>query len=63
MKQNNRRPQYKVRQNVKLKNRFTNDVLFGDIINEEEIEGKPFYIMKVGPRTLKLAKDGYSITK
>lgn len=63
MKTNNRRPQYKIRPNVKVKNRFTNDVLVGDIINEEEIEGKPFFIMKVGPRTLKLAKDGYSITK
>jgi hypothetical protein len=35
----------------------------GNLINEDEIEGRKFYVMQVGERTLKLAKDSYSPNK
>jgi hypothetical protein len=46
-----------------LVNRFNNETVKGDLINEEEIEGKPFYVMRVGQRVMKLAKDAYAQKK
>ena len=54
---------YIIRPNTNFKNNITKEVLVGDIINEEEIEGKRFYIVKIGPRVLKFSKEGYSIMK
>jgi hypothetical protein len=53
--------QYKPKTNVKLKNKLTNDIMLVDIINEDSIEGKAFWIVKTNQRTLKLAKDAYVI--
>ena len=39
---------YIVKPNVTLVNRFNNERIDGDLINEEEIEGKPFYVIRVG---------------
>jgi len=61
MKRN--RPLYKVKPNISFKNNITKEVTVCDIVNEEEIEGKRFYIVKIGPRILKFAKEGYSIVK
>ncbi|NBW58391.1 hypothetical protein EBR43_11585 [bacterium] len=57
------RPLYKVKPNIFFKNNITKEVVNGDIINEEEIEGRRFYIVRMGSRVLKFAKEGYSIVK
>jgi len=58
-----RRPDYKVKQNITLKNIFNNTDFCGDIINEEEIEGKGFYVLRVNNRIYKLAKDAHILQK
>ena len=57
------RKAYKIKPNNNFKNNITKEVVSGDIINEEEIEGKRYYIAKIGPRVLKFSKEGYSILK
>ncbi len=51
--------------NVILVNRFNNEVIECDIINEDEIEGKKFFVVKAAhtARILKLAKDAYTIKR
>ena len=61
MRQN--RPLYKVKPNISFKNNITKEITVGDIVNEEEIEGRRFYIVKIGTRFLKFSKEGYSIVK
>lgn len=53
------RTKFVVKPNYTLYNRLTNEQLVGDLINEDEIEGKKFYVLRVGQRILKLAKDAY----
>lgn len=57
------RNQYKPKLSVKLKNKLNGQLIVGDIINEEEIDGKPFWVVKTNGRVLKLAKDAYSVMK
>lgn len=57
------RQQFVTKPNFSLFNRFNNEQITGDLINEDEIEGKKFYVMRVGPRVLKLAKEAYSTKK
>lgn len=54
-----RRNVYKPRVNVKLKNKFNNEIVTGDIVNEEDIEGKTFWVIKQNARLMKLAKEAY----
>ena len=54
---------YKPKIDAVLKNNFNNETVVGDILNEEEIDGRLFYVVKVGPRTMKLAKDGYKLLR
>lgn len=49
--------------NMTLYNRLNSEKVTGDLINEEEIEGKKFYVMRVGQRMLKLSKDAYTSKK
>lgn len=56
-----RRNVYKPKTNVRLRNKFNNEIIAGDIVNEEEIEGKFFWILKQNARTMKLAKEAYVI--
>lgn len=60
---NNRRPMYEVRRNLYFKNKVNDNSYTGDLINEEDIEGKRFYIVRCNNRTLKLAKEFYTIVK
>jgi putative ribosome biogenesis GTPase RsgA len=60
---NSRRPSYEVRRNLYFKNKVNDNSYTGDLVNEEDIEGKRFYIVKVNNRTLKLAKEFYTIVK
>lgn len=55
---------FSVRTNIALKNKFTMDELYGDIVNEREIEGKPFWVFleENRPGNKLLAKDAWSIT-
>jgi len=55
--------QFVVKPNYTLYNRLNNESITGDLINEDEIEGKKFYVLRVGARKLKLAKDAYSPKK
>lgn len=55
--------QYIVKKNITLSNRLNNETVTGDLVNEDEIDGKKFFVMRVGPRTMKLAKDAYVIKK
>lgn len=57
------RNHYKPKLAVKLKNRLNNQVIVGDIINEEEIDGKQFWVIRTNDRVLKLAKDAYTMSK
>jgi len=52
-----------IKRHVTLFNQFNNEAIVGDIINEDEIEGKKFFVVRVGARVMKLAKDAYSFKK
>ena len=58
-----KRSKFVVKRNVTLTNRVTNETITGDIINEDDIEGRPFFVIKSGARVMKLAKDAYIIKK
>lgn len=53
---------YNIKKNVTLKNRLNNELFSGDIINEENIDGKNFYVLKTNGRFFKFNKDSYTIT-
>lgn len=53
---------YNIKKNVTLKNRLNNELFFGDIINEESIDGKNFYVLKTNGKYFKFNKDSFSIT-
>ena len=59
----NKRPIYKEKKDVLLKNVVTNERTRCDVINEEYIDGKPFFVVKIGPRIFKLAKEGFALAK
>lgn len=58
-----RLPTYQEKKNVLLKNSFSNEKLLCDIINEESIDGKLFFVVRIGQRVLKLAKESHSLVK
>jgi hypothetical protein len=57
---NQQRNTFVTKPNYTLYNHFTNESLTGDLINEDDIEGKKFYVMRINGRVLKFAKDSYS---
>lgn len=59
----NNKPSYKVREHVTLKNIFNTGDIICDIINEEEIDGKMFYVVRANNRVFKVAKEAYIIRK
>lgn len=52
---------YTIKEKITLVNRLNNEHVICDIINEEEIEGKRFYIVKSKNRILKLSKEAFAI--
>lgn len=58
-----RRPVYPEKKDVLLKNSFSNERVKCDIINEESIDGKMFFVVRMGARILKLAKESHSLVK
>lgn len=58
------KPKYNIKPNIKLKNKFNSEIIIGDIINEEEIEGKLYFVMKNQKgNIIKLTKEAYTIIK
>jgi hypothetical protein len=59
------RNQFIKKPNVTLQNRLNNETITGDLVNEDEIDGKMFFVLHVGrpPRLMKLAKDAYTLKK
>lgn len=61
-----KRPQYKIRYDVTLKNRLNNEVVRGNIVNEKDIEGKQYWVLNVpsrGAAQLSYAKESWIVTK
>ena len=56
---------YQIKHNVTLSNKVSGVTVRGDIIKEDQIDGKSFYVMRVPPRTapLRYYKDAWSIVK
>lgn len=54
---------YERKTGMALYNRLTTETVVGDIINEEEIDGKRFFVVQIGQRILKLSKDAYTAKK
>lgn len=58
--------QYKIKENVNLINRLTNETIRGNIINEKEIEGKQYWVVMTAKRPgaqLVYSKDAWSMQK
>lgn len=64
MRLKSNRVKYRKILNAKLKNRLNNEVIVGDVINEEEIEGTRYFVVRtVKGNVVKLTKDAYSLQK
>lgn len=57
------RTQYKPKLKVTLKNRLNGQTVDGDIVNEEEIDGNTFWLIRTHNRILKLSKSAYTLVK
>ena len=58
--------QYKIKENISLVNRLTNETIRGNIINEKEIEGKQYWVVIPSNRPntqLSFSKDAWSMQK
>lgn len=61
-----KRPTYKVRHDVVLKNRLNNETVRGNIINEKDIDGKQYWVMNIpsrGAAQLSYAKESWTVIK
>ena len=59
-----KRPTYKVRHDVVLKNRLNNETVRGNIINEKDIDGKQYWVMNIpsrGAAQLSYAKESWTV--
>lgn len=64
MRSKSNRDRYKRIPNAKLKNRLNNEIIVGDVINEEEIEGSRYFVVRTTRgNVVKLTKDAYSLQK
>jgi hypothetical protein len=52
-----------VTHDVTLINRTTTENYKGDLIGDDEIDGKSFYVLQVGARVMKLSKEGYELQR
>ena len=60
----NKRPKYNVRPGVRFKNKLNGELVMGDLINEEEIEGRLFYVIRNSRgNVIKLTREAYYIQK
>jgi len=58
---NKNQPQYTIKRNATLRNRINNDLYYGDVINEENIDGKVFFVVRKEGKVFKLNKDSYVV--
>ena len=58
-----KRAQFKRMHNVTLKNILNSEHFICDIINEDIIDGKQYFVVSKNNRVFKLARDSYVITK
>lgn len=58
-----KRKHYTTKSNVTLKNRFSNETMKCDVVDEDEVEGKKFWVVNVANRSdrLKFSKDAWSL--
>ena len=59
-------PQYRVKENISLVNKLTNETIRGNIVNEKEIEGKQYWVVMTVNRPgsqLVFSKDAWSMQK
>lgn len=58
-----KRKRYNIRHDVFLKNRFSNETMKCDVVDEDEIEGKFFWVVHLPNRSdrLRLSKDAWSL--
>ena len=61
-----KRNEYRIRENIILKNKLTGESVHGNIVNERDIEGKSYWVLVNPSRlgsTLSYSKDSWSIVK
>lgn len=59
-----KRPQYSIKRGLRFKNRLNSEIIFGDLINEEEIDGKSYFVVRNDKgNVVKLTKEAYSLQK
>lgn len=51
------------KKNVVLFNRMNHEQVVGDLINEDEIDGKSFFVMRVNGRVMKYSKEAFTTKK
>jgi hypothetical protein len=60
----NNKIKYNIKPDVKLKNRLNGEFVQGDLINEEEIEGKSYFVLRNSRGSIvKLTKEAFSLAK
>lgn len=53
-----------VKPNVKFRNKINNEIVLGDLVNEEYIDGKMYFVVRNQRGSLvKFSKDAYNIVK
>lgn len=52
---------YAVKRNVTLKNKLTGELIQGDVVNEEDIDGRFFYVLRNHRGTYKYVKEAFTL--
>lgn len=52
---------YVVKPNITLKNKLTGELIQGDIVNEEDIDGHFYYVLRNHRGTHKYVKEAFTI--
>jgi len=59
-----KRPQFLIKRGLKFKNRLNGELILGDLINEEDIDGKSYFVIRNEKgNVIKLTKEAYSLQK
>ena len=60
----NQRTRFQTRYNLKFRNKINNEITLGDLVNEEYIDGKTYFVIRNERGTfIKLSKEAYNIVK
>lgn len=60
----NQRIKFQTRYNLKFRNKINNEITLGDLVNEEYIDGKTYFVIRSERGTfIKLSKEAYNIVK